>query len=256
MRRAATPSLRPLAAVVSAGTTAAIFAALVAAGIIRAEPRHDPKPMTVISLAAVSGSENAEAEAAPAITEPTPTELQPAAAPPAEAPPPPLAPVPTQPAKAVSAVPVPMPAAAPASARATAPAAATSAPAPASATATAAPTTAAPARRGVRDGLNANAPSGTSRAYAARVRSWLLSHKIYPKYARMRRLEGVVRVRFVLDRAGRLIEGGLLGGSGEKTLDAEGEAMLRRASPYPAAPSAVTGERIAFTAAIAFELTD
>ena len=88
------------------------------------------------------------------------------------------------------------------------------------------------------------------------MRSWLLLHKIYPKYARMRRIEGVVRVRFVLDRAGRLVEGALARSSGDTLLDAEGGAMLRRASPYPPAPADIAGDRIAFTAAIAFELAD
>lgn len=90
--------------------------------------------------------------------------------------------------------------------------------------------------------------------YAARIRSWLLAHKIYPRGARMRRQEGVVQVRFVLDRRGGLIEGRIVGSSGSELLDREGLAMLARAVPYPAAPDEVRGDRIEFTAAIEFQL--
>ena len=98
------------------------------------------------------------------------------------------------------------------------------------------------------------APSGTSRSYAAKVRSWLYAHKIYPRRARMRREEGRVQVRFVLDRTGMLLEGAVVQGSGNAVLDDEAEAMLRRASPYPRAPVELPGERIEFTAPIIFSL--
>jgi protein TonB len=107
-------------------------------------------------------------------------------------------------------------------------------------------------RRGAIDGLDVKAPAGTSRSYAAKVRSWLYAHKIYPRRARMRRQEGQVRVRFVLDRAGLLLEGAIIDGSGIAALDDEATAMMRRASPYPQAPVDVPGERIEFTVPIDF----
>jgi len=100
----------------------------------------------------------------------------------------------------------------------------------------------------------AGAERGTSLAYAARVRSWLLAHRLYPRRARMHRDEGVVLVRFVLDRAGTLIEGEILHRSGHDALDEEAVAMLSRASPYPAAPAGLGGNRIELTAPIAFRL--
>ncbi|MDX3910414.1 MAG: energy transducer TonB [Sphingobium sp.] len=109
-------------------------------------------------------------------------------------------------------------------------------------------------RRGAVDGLDAKAPPGASRSYAAKVRSWLYAHKIYPRRARMRREEGVVRVRFVIDRTGVLIEGAIIHGSGHGTLDEEATAMMYRASPFPSVPNDVPGERIEFTAPIEFVL--
>jgi protein TonB len=108
--------------------------------------------------------------------------------------------------------------------------------------------------RGAADGLDVKAPPGTSRSYAAKVRSWLYAHKIYPRRARMRREEGRVQVRFVIDRTGMLLEGAIVQGSGNTVLDYEAEAMLRRASPYPGAPAELPGERIEFTAPIIFTL--
>lgn len=109
-------------------------------------------------------------------------------------------------------------------------------------------------RKGARDGFDSAAPPGNSRSYAAKVRSWLYAHKTYPKRSRMRREEGIVRVQFVLDRRGHLLEGRVIQGSGFTALDLEGREMLYRASPYPAAPREVPGDRIEFTAPIEFTL--
>lgn len=111
------------------------------------------------------------------------------------------------------------------------------------------------ARRGLPDKPDAAGPSGDSRRYAALVRSWLYAHKIYPRRARMRREEGVVQVRFIIDRAGMLLEGAIVRGSGNGMLDEEALATLRRASPFPKAPRDVGGERIEFTVPIEFALS-
>jgi protein TonB len=70
----------------------------------------------------------------------------------------------------------------------------------------------------------------------------------------MRHEEGVVKVRFVIDRAGMLIEGRVISSSGRASLDEEAAAMLHRASPYPKAPSDISGDRIEFTAPVEFVL--
>lgn len=121
---------------------------------------------------------------------------------------------------------------------------------------TGAPAPSPPARgsRGIADGIETKAPTGTSRSYAAKVRSWLYAHKTYPRHARMRRQEGLVQVRFVLDRAGVLLESAITRRSGITALDEEAQAMMRRSSPYPQAPADLPGERIEFTAPIEFSL--
>lgn len=110
------------------------------------------------------------------------------------------------------------------------------------------------ARKGAADGVDVKAPAGTSRSYAARVRSWLYAHKVYPRHARMRRQEGLVQVRFVLGRDGVLLDGAITRKSGVASLDDEAQAMLQRSSPYPRPPADLPGERIEFTAPIEFTL--
>jgi len=212
--------------------------------------RSESPALTVLSVAQLKGVEQGEEEAAtatprtPAAVQSPTTNQQPALQPPAVTTiTPPVIAVPSR-----LSLSMPMSVAKPAAN----PSAAPSPPA-LQATAVAASVTS-PPRRGAADGLDVKAPPGTSRSYAAKVRSWLYAHKIYPRRARMRREEGRVQVRFVLDRTGMLIEGAIVQGSGNIVLDDEAKAMLRRASPYPGAPAELPGERIEFTAPIIFTL--
>ncbi|MBB5685155.1 energy transducer TonB [Sphingobium boeckii] len=229
-----------------------MVAALLNLGIGGMTSHKPPRAIAVMDLAVLKGAEDGVEEAQSAnepAGEPSPT--PPAAAPTAVAaivPPPPM-PVPG--ARAAPSLPLAAQSTAPAAPAATSPAKAAPSIAAASASASA---SASEVRKGARDGLDANAPSGTSRSYAARVRSWLLAHKTYPRRAKMRREEGVVRVFFVIDRGGRLMEGWVTAGSGFLSLDEEAAAMLRRASPYPSAPSEVRGDRIEISAPVEFTL--
>ena len=228
-----------------------MVAALLNLGIGAMKSQKQTQAIAVMSLAMLKGAEDGveEAESADKPAQ-KPSEIAPAAEPPAAAaivPPPPM-PVPGT--RAASPAP---PAQSPAQAAPAQPAAASPARA-AAAPATPSSSSAPAVRKGARNGLDANAAAGTSRSYAARVRSWLLAHKTYPKRAKMRREEGVVRVFFVIDRSGRLMEGRVTAGSGYASLDEEASAMLRRASPYPSAPQDVRGDRIEITAPVEFTL--
>jgi len=89
-------------------------------------------------------------------------------------------------------------------------------------------------------------------------RSMLISHinrhKRYPHEARSAREEGTARLRFSIDRTGRVVGATLLGSSGSASLDAEVMAMIQRASPVPAPPPEVAGGTITFTVPINFNL--
>lgn len=225
-----------------------LIAALLNLGMGHVSRRSESPALTVLSLAQLKGVEQGEEDAetatlsTPAAVQPPRTNQPPALQPPAvTAVTPPVMAVPSR-----LSLSMPMPVAAPAAD----PAAAPSSPASQATAAAAAPLP----RHGAADGLDVKAPPGTSRSYAAKVRSWLYAHKIYPRRARMRREEGRVQVRFVIDRTGMLLEGAIVQGSGNSVLDDEAEAMLRRASPYPGAPAELPGERIEFTAPIIFTL--
>ncbi|WP_232495581.1 energy transducer TonB [Novosphingobium kaempferiae] len=240
-------------AAASLAVNGALLAVLLGLGAGGKAPGPRLPALTSVSLAVTKGAEKGEEEA-----EPT---AQPAAATPAAAPSPPapeqravlppvvpLSPlvVPVTPGEAK---PVPV------EARPVAPAAPAAPAVPAKAAAAAAAAPAQPARKGAADGLAVRAPSGTGRGYAAKIQSWIHAHKIYPRRSRMRHEEGVVQVRFTLDRAGMLLDGAVLRGSGFTALDEEAMAVLRRASPFPRAPVEVTGERIEFTVPIEFSLS-
>lgn len=243
-----------LPAAASLAVNALLAAALLSLGMGRGsqEQRRDPA-MTVVSFAAVKGTDQGEEEAEAA----DPAKTNPAPQPLAAAVPPPLTPALSQSEKpAVISPPAVLPSR-PAVAAASAPGAASaSQQSAAQAASAAAPTAAASfARRGAADGLDVRAPSGDGRNYAARIRSWLYAHKTYPRRARMRREEGVVQVRFTVDRAGLLLEGAIVRGSGNGVLDEEAMATLRRSSPFPQAPREVVGDRIEFTVPIEFALS-
>lgn len=219
---------------------ALLIAAMLNLGMGRRENVATSASLTVLSLAVVQGAEDGSDR--PDATPPLPVEAvapmipvlvtQPVVQPVIL---PVFSPSPVQAAAII-------PETAPSTANVPAPAPPASAPAPAA------------IRRGSADGLDVNAPPGTSRSYAAKIRSWLYAHKIYPRRARMRREEGLVRVRFVIDRAGLLVEGMIVDGSGVGSLDEEAMAMMRRASPYPMAPADLPGERIEFVVPIEFAL--
>ncbi len=80
-----------------------------------------------------------------------------------------------------------------------------------------------------------------SRAEITWQRSLLLHlnrHKRYPSEARNRRVQGVAKVEFKVDGAGKLVNARIVKGSGSPLLDNEALAMLRRASPFPRPPNA------------------
>ncbi|MCC6948984.1 MAG: TonB family protein [Bradyrhizobiaceae bacterium] len=91
-------------------------------------------------------------------------------------------------------------------------------------------------------------------SYQAQVLAHLARYRVYPPEARSRGVTGVARVQFVLARDGRVLSVRLVGGSGERILDDAGVAMVRRASPFPAFPPALTQASMNFGAPIRFDL--
>src|SRR5690606_23502926 len=64
----------------------------------------------------------------------------------------------------------------------------------------------------------------------------LAKYKRYPKDARRRGLQGINRLRFVVDAEGKVLSYALAGGSGSASLDRATLEMIRRAQPVPKPP--------------------
>jgi len=64
----------------------------------------------------------------------------------------------------------------------------------------------------------------------------LAKFKRYPEDARRRGMQGVVRLRFVVDGSGNVLSYSIVGDSGSAALDRATLEMMRRAQPLPAPP--------------------
>ncbi len=89
-----------------------------------------------------------------------------------------------------------------------------------------------------------------SNAYNALVFGHLQRFKRYPAAAQGR--QGTVVVRFVLNRAGEVIESAVTKSSGNDVLDREALEILRRASPFPPFPAAKPGPQDSYIAPVNF----
>lgn len=110
--------------------------------------------------------------------------------------------------------------------------------------------------RGSSSGSGSGRGSGSASAanYYGRLASWLNRHKRYPAQARRQRAQGTVKVRFTIDRNGRLLSHQMVSSSGHRLLDQEAEAMLKRASPMPTIPAALNRSRLTVTLPVNFKL--
>ena len=86
--------------------------------------------------------------------------------------------------------------------------------------------------------------SSAPREWRARLLSHLDQNKRYPAIAERQRQEGVVHIRFTMDRAGRVLSSSITRGSGRPMLDREALAMLQRAQPLPLPPADEPGDVI------------
>lgn len=79
-------------------------------------------------------------------------------------------------------------------------------------------------------------------------------HKRYPAGARAKREQGVVYVRFAMDRSGNVLSAVLEKRGRWADLDAEGLALLTRAQPLPIPPQEVAGDPIEMIVPVEFSL--
>jgi protein TonB len=93
--------------------------------------------------------------------------------------------------------------------------------------------------------------SDASSNYLGLVSAHLRRYQQYPSDARSRGDQGTATVSFSLDGGGRVTSSRLTRGSGVTSIDSEVQAMVRRASPFPAPPA---GAVRSFTVPVSFRL--
>jgi periplasmic protein TonB len=212
-------------------------------------PEAVSQPADPSTVAAVPPQEVAEPEPVIAATEPPPTPV-PEILPPDQTealPPPPHKPVVRQPAKPVVRRPQPR-------AIVTAPTPAPSRLAEAAQTATAASQYPA-GQSAAAAAMPATVPGPDPAAnYGAIISAWFESHKYYPESARQRGEEGGVKLRFRVDRFGRVLGYRLLESTGYADLDAGIDQMMRGAE-LPPFPAGMMQPQIEVSVKLRFNLT-
>ncbi len=87
--------------------------------------------------------------------------------------------------------------------------------------------------------------------YRGLIAAHLARHKRFPAEARSRGQQGNVTISFSLSGGGSVSAVRLVRGSGVASIDQEAQAMVRRASPFPAPPH---GRSMSFTVPVSFHL--
>lgn len=101
----------------------------------------------------------------------------------------------------------------------------------------------------------ASAPSKAEVSWQSKLISHLSRYKRYPDDALRRGLEGVNRLRFVVDGNGKVLSYTLVGKSGSLSLDRATQQMIRRAQPLPPPPAEMlTNGRVEIVAPFVYAL--
>ena len=93
-----------------------------------------------------------------------------------------------------------------------------------------------------------------SSAWRLALAGWIAARKSYPLAARRRGTEGVVTLRFTVERSGQVVEVAVIRSSGSETLDDAALAVLR-AAQVPAFPPEMTQARTTETVNLGYSLT-
>jgi protein TonB len=91
-------------------------------------------------------------------------------------------------------------------------------------------------------------------AWNRAIMTHLGKHKRYPEQARVRHVEGEVMVRFVFDRAGKVLRAEVAKSSGSPLLDEEGIKLMSRASPLPSLPPHMRADQTELVVPIKFRV--
>ncbi len=96
---------------------------------------------------------------------------------------------------------------------------------------------------------------GTSNDYFDMIRLKIESSKIYPETAKLRHIEGRVKIRFVVTEDGQVSSVKIVKHAGNKSLNEAALNAVRNAAPFPDPPSTLFKGALHMEITIVFELT-
>jgi len=97
-------------------------------------------------------------------------------------------------------------------------------------------------------------PGVSPEQWQQQVLRYLDRRKVYPREAQRAGQEGVARITFSIDSAGRVLSVSLAGSSGIPALDQAALDTVRGASPVPSPPAAMGQGSLSLTTSIRFTL--
>ena len=99
-------------------------------------------------------------------------------------------------------------------------------------------------------------PTTLKASYEARLAAWLARYKRYPPMAKRRGQEDLIELEFTIDPQGKVLSHRIINPSPYKSLNRAVIKMITRASPLPAIPTAIQGnkDRFTFIVPVIFEL--
>jgi protein TonB len=91
--------------------------------------------------------------------------------------------------------------------------------------------------------------------YISLLLAHLNAYKRYPYGARLRHEQGMVRLEFIMDRAGAVLSYKIVGSSGFQDLDDEARDMIQNAQPLPPVPPSYPGTTLDLILPLVFSLS-
>lgn len=95
-----------------------------------------------------------------------------------------------------------------------------------------------------------NSEASALDAWRKKIVIQLMSNKTFPPGARDQ--SGTAKVKFAIDRQGKLLSKELVESTGSELLDAAAIGMVERTEPFPEPPAEVTDDKLSFTVPVIF----
>ncbi|WP_236994653.1 energy transducer TonB [Granulosicoccus antarcticus] len=119
---------------------------------------------------------------------------------------------------------------------------------------TGAKTSASVANTGSASDQNAEGTTGDPNAYLGKINAWLKQFHRYPLASKKRKEEGVVHLKFTINREGEIQDASIEKSSGYDRLDRAALELLSEASPVPRIPDFMNRETLKLVIPIEYSL--